>query len=58
MAIALQCEDKFVTYGEWPGEYILEDVTKDEAAYFDESEALSIKDYFESQGIKLSLVIV
>ena len=58
MSVALQYEDKFVTYGEWPGEYLLENVSEDEAAYFDENDALSVKDYFESQGIKLNLIIV
>lgn len=49
---AIQVEGKYVTYGEFH-EYILEDVSLEEAAYFDEEQVQTVVDYFEPKVVTL-----
>lgn len=47
-----------VTYGEWKGDYLLEDVSLYEAAYFSNEEVWSVIDHFSTSGIQLTPVFV
>lgn len=49
---AVKVDGLFVTYGEYR-EYILEDVSLEEAAYFDEEQVQTVSDYFESKEVSL-----
>lgn len=49
---AAKVDGFFVTYGEHH-EYILEDVSLEEAAYFDEEQVQTVSDYFEPKEVSL-----
>ena len=45
----------FVTFGEFKGDYLVEDVSIDEAALFSCEDAKAVLDYFENTVTKLKL---
>lgn len=45
----------FVTFGEFKGDYLIEDVTIDEAALFTYEDAETVLDYFENTVTELKL---
>ena len=49
---AVKVDGLFVTYGKYHG-YILEDVSLEEAAYFDEDRVQTVSDYFEPKEVSL-----
>ena len=45
----------FVTFGEFKGDYLIENVTIDEAALFSYEDAEAVLDYFEDTTVKLKV---